>query len=119
TEELSFRINFLMILIVDCVFTLSALGATYVLFDHVQTLGSWNREQLLFFLSFMLIIDDFQGLVLSSNFWMLSMDLKAGNLDFTFLKPVHSFLPMFFRYLRPSSVISLAIDITLLIYFGL
>ncbi len=118
TEELSFRLNFFLLLVVDAIFTLSALGTTFILFDHIPALGNWNRDQLQFFLVFMLIIDDFQGLVLSSNFWMLSTDLKAGNLDFTFLKPVHSFLPMFFRYLRPSSVISLVIDIALLFYFA-
>ncbi len=118
TEELSFRLNFVLLLFVDIIFTLSALGTTFILFDHVPTLGNWNRDQLQFFLVFMLIIDDFQGLVLSSNFWMLSRDLKEGNLDFTFLKPVHSFLPMFFRNLRPSSLVALIIDITLLIYFA-
>lgn len=118
TEELTYRVNFFMILIVDVIFTLSTLGAVYVLFEHIQQLGPWNRDQLLLFFCFMLIVDDFQGLVLSSNFWMLSMDLKAGNLDFTFLKPVKSLFPMFFRYLRPSSLISLAVDIGLIVYFG-
>lgn len=118
TEELSFRLNFFLLLVVDAIFTLSALGTTFILFDHIPALGNWNRDQLQFFLVFMLIVDDFQGLVLSSNFWMLSTDLKAGNLDFTFLKPVHSFVPMFFRHLRPSSLISLIIDIILLFYFA-
>lgn len=118
SEELSFRMNFAMILFVDVFFTLSTLGSAYVLFEHIETLGPWNRDQLLLFLSFMLIVDDFQGLVLSSNFWMLSMDLKAGNLDFTFLKPIKSLFPMFFRYLRPSSIASLIVDGALVIYFG-
>ncbi len=119
TEELSFRLNFILLLIVDVIFTVSALGTTFILFDHIPSLGNWNRDQLQFFLVFMLIVDDFQGLVLSSNFWVLSRDLKQGNLDFTFLKPVHSFLPMFFRHLRPSSTVSLLIDFCLLIFFAL
>ena len=118
TEELSFRVNFVMLLIVDLIFTLSTLGAAIVLFQHVDTLGPWSKDQLLFFLCFMMLVDDFQGMVLSSNFWMLSLDLKMGNLDFTFLKPINSLFPMFFRYLRPSSIVSLTADIVLLIYFG-
>lgn len=118
TEELSFRINFIMLLIVDLIFTLSTIGAAFVLFEHVDTLGPWSRDQLLLFLAFMMLIDDFQGMVLSSNFWMLSLDLKMGNLDFTFLKPIKSLFPMFFRYLRPSSIISLTVDVILIGYFG-
>jgi ABC-2 type transport system permease protein len=119
TEELSFRLNFILLLFVDIIFLFSTLGATYVLFEHIDYLGPWNQNQLLFFLCFMLVVDDFQSLVLSSNFWMLSVDLKAGNLDFTFLKPIPSLFPMFFRYLRPSSALSTLVSLGLLIYFGI
>ncbi len=119
TEELTYRLNFIMLLIVDAVFLMTALGAAYVLFDHIETLGPWSLHQLLFFLCFMLVVDDFQGIVLSSNFWMLSMDLKAGNLDFTFLKPIPALFPMFFRYLRPSTIVSLCVGVALLIWYGM
>lgn len=119
TEELSFRLNFLMILVVDIIFLASTLGTAYVLFSHVETLGSWNQSQLLFFLCFMLVVDDFQALVLSSNFWQLSVELKAGNLDFTFLKPIPSLIPMFFRHIRPSSLLSVLASFILMIKYGL
>ncbi|MBH47198.1 MAG: hypothetical protein CME71_03405 [Halobacteriovorax sp.] len=118
-EALSFRLNFLMITIVDTFFLISTLGSAYVLFSHVETIGPWNRDQLLFFLCFMLAVDDFQNLFVTNNFWMLSSDLKEGNLDYVFLKPVKSLFPLFFKYLRIASLGSVVSTIILLIYFGL
>lgn len=118
SEAFSFRLNFVMITIVDTFFLASTLGAAYVLFDHVETIGPWNREQLLFFLCFMLAVDDWQNLLITNNFWMLSNDLKEGNLDYTFIKPVKSLFPLFFRYLRIASLSSVILTAVLLWWYG-
>ena len=108
-----------MITIVDTFFLISTLGSAYVLFSHVETIGPWNRDKLLFFLCFMLAVDDWQNLLVTNNFWMLSSDLKEGNLDYVFLKPVKSLFPLFFKYLRIASLGSVITTAVLLIYFGL
>lgn len=118
TEAFAFRLNFLMVVIVDIFFMASSLGATYVLFEHTTHLGPWTREHLLFFICFMLAIDDWQNLIITNNFWMLSADLREGNLDFTFLKPVKSLFPLFFRYLRIPSILSVLITGVALWWYG-
>lgn len=115
----SFRTSFILMVFMDIFFNLSTLFTVSIIFDHVELVGTWNRERLMFFTSFMLVIDCFHMLFLSSGFWRFSDDLKSGNLDYTILRPVSSIFTVFFRYFKPSSVPDFFITVGLLIYYGM
>lgn len=118
TEATSFRLNFLLLIIMDLFFYVSVLATVSFIFDHVETIGPWNRTQLMFFMSFMLVIDHLHMTFVSESFWMLSTHLKTGELDFTLLKPVNSIFTIFFRHVRPSSLCNIFVTWGLLIYYG-
>jgi ABC-2 type transport system permease protein len=118
SEALSFRTSFMLLIMMDIFFYFSVLFSVDFLFDHMQTIGPWTKYQLLFFISFMLNIDAIHMGVFSSNFWMLGFKIRTGELDFDLLKPTHSIFICFFRYLKPSSLITAPVAWAMLIYYG-
>jgi ABC-2 type transport system permease protein len=115
---MQFRTSFILLILMDLFFYASALLSVSFIFDHVQNIGPWNKNQLMFFISFMLGIDQLHMTFISRSFWEFSFNLKSGNLDFGFLKPVHSIFEIFFRYARPSSFLNIIVVWTLIIYYG-
>lgn len=118
-EAASFRLNFILLIVMDIVFYISALATVSFIYDHVSMIGPWSKEQLMFFVSFMLAVDHLHMIILSESFWMLSTDIRTGNLDYILLKPVHSIFIVFFRYFRASSLLNIFITWATLIYFGI
>ncbi|MBT3584648.1 MAG: hypothetical protein HN509_07060 [Halobacteriovoraceae bacterium] len=117
--EMSFRISFCLLVLMDLFFFLSILASVSFIYDHVQTIGPWNRDQLLFFSAFMLTIDNIHMGLVSTNFWMLSFAIRTGELDFTLIKPTHSLFTVFFRQIRPSSFVTLPVAWGILIHYGI
>ncbi|EQC45633.1 ABC transporter permease [Bacteriovorax sp. Seq25_V] len=119
SEATSFRTSFILMIFMDVFFNLSSLFTISIIYDHVSLVGNWNKDQLLFFTCFMLVVDCFHMLFLSHGFWRFSDDLKTGNLDYTLLRPVSSIFTVFFRHFKPSSIPDLFLTVGLLIYFGI
>ncbi len=118
SEALSFRTSFVLLILMDIFFYFSVLFSVDFLFDHTLKIGPWSKYQLLFFIAFMLNIDTVHMGVFSSNFWMLGFKIRTGELDFDLLKPTHSIFVAFFRYLKPSSMVTAPVAWGILIYYG-
>ena len=117
-EASSFRTSFFLIMIMDLVFYFVTLSSVSIIYDHVSTIGNWDKDQLLFFISFMLTMDHLHMVVVSENFWELSVKVRTGSLDFDLLRPMPSIFSVFFRYVRTSSLFITPIVWGMLIYFG-
>jgi ABC-2 type transport system permease protein len=118
TLAMSFRLNFFLLILMDLFFYFSSLATVSIIFDHVQTIGPWSKEQLMFFTSFMLCVDHLHMTLISESFWVFSRDLKNGNVDFILLRPIHSIFSVFFRHVRASSLCNIFIIWACLIYYG-
>lgn len=118
TEAMSYRLHFVLLIIMDLFFYFSVLATVSFIYDHVETIGPWNRAELMFFMSFMLVIDHLHMTLISESFWVLSRDLKSGGLDYILLKPVNTIYNVFFRYIRPASLCNIPVVWGLLIYYG-
>lgn len=118
TMAMSFRASFLLLIIMDLTFYFSAISSIEIIYNHVAVIGPWKREQLLFFITFMLAIDHLHMTFLSESFWELSLQLRTGQLDFVLLRPIHSLFGVFFRYFRPSSLLNIFVIWGALIYYG-
>ncbi len=115
---MSFRINFIFLIGMELIFYSTNLFTVDFIFDYVDTIGPWNRDQFLFFTAFMLTVDHMHMTFNSENFWWFSDDLKRGNLDFTLLKPISSIFTVFFRRMRPGTLPNIFTTWGLMIYFG-
>ena len=118
TEAMSFRTSFVLLILMDIFFYFSSLATVSFIYDHVETIGPWNRSQLMFFISFMLAVDHLHMTFISESFWMLARQIKTGDLDFILLRPLHSIFSVFFRHVRPSSLCNTPVAWGCLIYYG-
>lgn len=117
-EASSFRLNFFLLIVMDLTFYFTTIYSVDYIYDHIATIGGWRREQLLFFITFMLTIDNLHMGILSESFWMLSQHIKSGDLDYIILKPANTVFNVFFRYFRPSSLFYAPVSWGYLIYFA-
>lgn len=114
----SFRLHFVLLIVMDQLFYLSMLGSVDFIFDHVETIGAWRREQFMFFVAFMLAVDHLHMTFVSESFWDFSFDLRTGRLDFILLRPLNTLFSIFARLVRPATMVNFFIPWGLLIYFG-
>ncbi len=116
---MSFRIHFVLLIVMDLFFYISTLGSIHIIYNHVSMIGPWNREQLLFFVSVMLTIQQCHMTFVSENFWIFSSTIRTGALDFILLKPISALFSAFFRHIRPGSFINILIAWGTVIYYGM
>ena len=118
-EASSFRTSFILIMLMDLIFYFTTLSSVSFIYDHVSTIGPWSKNQLMFFIAFMLTMDHLHMTVISENFWELSVKIRTGTLDFDILRPLSSLFSVFLRYVRTSSMINTPLVWGMLIYFGI
>ena len=117
-EALSYRLHFVLMIIMDLIFYLSVLGAVDFLFIHLERIGSWGRTEFMFFMGFMIAVEHLHMTFISENFWMFSSDIRLGKLDFILLKPVNGIFVCFFRFMRPATLLNGIVPWGLLGYYG-
>jgi len=118
-EATSFRLHFFLLIFMDLFFYISTLATVDFIFDYVPMIGPWNRDQFLFFVSFMLAIDQLHMTFISEGFWSFSFELRTGHLDFHLLRPVGTIFSVFFRHIRAGSLLLIFVPWASLIWFGM
>lgn len=104
-KEMGFRLNFFLLILVDLSFYLMSIFSVHIIYEHTSVVGLWNEQELLFFVSFMLVVDQFHMALVSESFWRLSPAIRMGELDFILVKPISSLFQVFFRYIRPATTL--------------
>ena len=118
-ESMNFRLHFVLLILMDLLFYVSALASIHIIYNHVETIGVWDRGQLLFFVAFMLGINQLTMTFVSESYWRFPELIRSGDLDFILLKPIGAVFSVFFRYLRPGSMINMIFTWGVIIYYGL
>ncbi|OGH00963.1 MAG: hypothetical protein A2600_03710 [Candidatus Lambdaproteobacteria bacterium RIFOXYD1_FULL_56_27] len=119
SAAMSFRGHFVLLILMDLVFYYTHLVSIDILYDHIQTIGIWDRQQLLFFASVMLAINQISMTLVSENYWIFPLSIRTGELDFSLIKPVNAVFLSFFRIIRPGSLINVCFTGPAVVYFGL
>ena len=117
-QDLSFRTNFLLLSLMNICFMAVYFSTSFFIFNHVDQIGLWKKEEFLFFISFALLVDQIHFFMLSSNFWMFSDHIRSGDFDFVLLKPISSIFVTFFNRITISSVFTILVALSSVIYFG-
>jgi ABC-2 type transport system permease protein len=115
---LTYRIHFVLLVVMDLIFYLTILGSVSFLFEHLQRIGPWGRTEFMFFMAFMIAVEHLHMTFISENFWEFSYDIRMGRLDFILLKPVGALFIIFFRAMRPGTLINVFFPWGCLIYYG-
>lgn len=117
-EATSYRAHFVLLIIMDLLFYVSTIAGVSFIFDHVEAVGDWGRYDFLFFVSFMIAVDQLHMTLFSESFWEFSSDLRLGKLDFWLLRPAGTIFTVFFRFIRPGSFCLLPVPWFFLGWFG-
>jgi len=117
-EALTYRLHFVLLMAMDILFYLSVLGSVDFLFAHLDRIGPWGRTDFMFFMAFMLAVEHLHMTFVSENFWNFSYDIRMGQLDFILLKPVGALFVVFFRSMRPATLLNAVFPWYWLIHFG-
>jgi len=117
--ETSFRTSFILLVLMDTFFFFTSLSSLNIIFNHVDIIGHWNRDQFSFFLCFMLMLDNLHMMMFSQSFWELSFNIRTGALDYVILRPLNIIFNVFFRHFRVSSLFNTPLYLGFLIYFGI
>lgn len=115
---MSYRVHFVMLIVMDLLFYASLLGSVDFLFAHLSHIGPWQRPQFMFFMAFMIAVEHLHMTFVSENFWEFSYDVRMGRLDFILLKPVGGLFIIFFRSMRPGTLLNGLFPWFWLLYFG-
>ena len=117
--DLSFRANFILHSMMNICFMSIYFFSSFFIFNHVEHIGLWSKDEFLFFLAFALLLDQIHFLVLSFNFWIFSDEVRTGGFDFYLLKPSSSLFITFFNRLAIPGLFTIPVALGLFIYYGL
>lgn len=116
SQAMTYRTHFALLIIMDLIFYLVTISTVHFLYDHISLLGHWDRSTFLFFISFVLVLDQLHMTFIAESFWMFSFDIRKGLLDFILIKPIGTLFIIFFRYFRPATFLNIIVTGALLIY---
>ena len=75
--EMSFRSSFILIILMDLFFYITTLSTVSFIYEHVAMIGPWDRNQLMFFIAYALMLDNLHMILISENFWEFSYLLRT------------------------------------------
>ena len=119
SEELSFRLNFTLQSLMNISFIGMYFFTSLFIFNHIEHIGLWNKEEFLFFLSFALAVDQTHYLLFAANFWTFSADIRLGKLDFHLLSPAPSLFIILLRIVAVPGIPTILLTYSMVIYFGI
>ena len=118
SEELSFRANFTLQSLMNISFIGVAFLTSMFIFNHIEHIGLWNKEEFFLFLSFVFAVDQTHYLIFSMNFWGFSEDIRWGHLDFHLLKPSPSLFIILLRSVAVPGIFTVLLTYSMVIYFA-
>jgi ABC-2 type transport system permease protein len=97
-NELAYRINLLINVVLALVGLASSLAGLAVIFSHTTTLRGWTLNQTLLLVGVYTVVNGLLNVFVAPNLDQLGQSIRDGTLDFTLLKPASSqFLVSFQR----------------------
>ena len=119
SEELSFRLNFILQSLMNVSFIGVYFFTSVFIFNHIEHIGMWNEKEFLLFLSFALAVDQTHSILFSPNFWELGDSVRLGKLDFDLLKPFPSLFIVLLRRVAVPGIFTVFLTYSMVVYFGI
>jgi ABC-2 type transport system permease protein len=107
SKGFEFRFDFYMRIIMDLFYYAVAIAFYRVLFIHTPSLGGWNVDQAMVFVSGYLIVDAINMTLFTNNLWFLPSLINRGDLDYYLIRPVSSLFFVCMRDFAANSFVNL------------
>lgn len=89
-REMSFKVNFLLWIVVEMLWFAMQLVFINVLYLHTDSIGSWTKWQVVFLMGTSHFIQQLFQALFITNITALSENIRTGKLDFMLLLPVNT-----------------------------
>lgn len=109
-----FRLDFSFRIFMDLFFYAMNIIFFQVIYLHTKTLGGWNFDQILIFVTTFLLADAMAMTIYSNGCWWLPHYINRGDLDYYLTRPVSSLFFLTLREFAANSFINLLFAIGLL-----
>ena len=97
-NELAYRVNLLVSVVLTLVGMAGAVGGVLVVYNHTTSIRGWTLSETLALLGLFAIMSGLLNTFIAPNLDQFAEDIRKGTLDFTLMKPVNSqFLVSFQR----------------------
>jgi len=116
---MSFRLNFVLSVLFDVAAFATFYCTTDFLFLHISHIGTWKRENFLFFIFWLQSVNCVHAGIVAPNFWNLASEIRDGNLDFRLLRPLGSLFDIFTAVTRPITLLTWPFIMGFVIYYGI
>ncbi len=107
TRDMEFKANFIGMLFVDSVYYGSHFLFFSVIFNYVDSLLEFTKDDVTLFLIITFMMDTVYMLLIAENLGKLNRMIVKGDLDFVLMKPVNSQFFSSFRYVNSYAVVSI------------
>jgi ABC-2 type transport system permease protein len=116
---MSFRLNFVLSMLFDVAAFATFYYTTDFLFLHISHIGTWNRENFLFYIFWLQSVNAIHAAIVAPNFWNFAAEIRDGNLDFRLLRPLGSLFDVFTAMTRPVTLLTTPFILGFVIYYGI
>lgn len=116
---MSFRLNFVLSMLFDLAAFVTFYYTTDLLFLHVSHIGTWSRENFLFYIFWIQSVSCIHAAVIAPNFWNFAAEIRDGNLDFRLLRPLGSLFDVFTAMTRPVTLLTFPFIFGFVVYYGI
>lgn len=88
--DLEFRLNFILLVLAECVWYGTQLLLYEVIYNHTTLIGDWTLAEMRIFVFLALFVDSIYMILWDPNFSKFNDEVRKGNLDLLLTKPVNS-----------------------------
>jgi ABC-2 type transport system permease protein len=114
-NEMQYRINFVMQMVQSLLSIGTALAVQAVLFSHTDSLGGWERAELLAVIGVFTLVRGLLNMFVQPNMQRVVTEIREGKLDYALTKPADSQVLVSVRDVRFWQVTDVVVGVIVLI----
>jgi len=115
SRDMEYKMNFVFEIFIDAIYYGSLFFFFKIIFQFTNSLGEFDENAVIIFLTTMYIADSLYVFLLGGNVFSINENVKSGDLDFILLKPINSQFFISCRYVNTHAIISMFI-LTILLF---
>jgi ABC-2 type transport system permease protein len=116
SRAMQFRVDFFFRVFMDALWYGHYLVFFRVLYDHVDALGGWTRDEMRLFAGTLFVMDALQMTLFSNNLWHFPGTVNRGDLDYHLVRPVSTLYFVSLRDFAANSFLNLVIAVGILVW---
>jgi len=90
TQEMQYRLNFILVFVMDIVWYAVNIGFFEVIYMNTDNIAGYTRYEVFFFMTTIFVIDALDMMLFSSSLWVMNDLIRKGDFDLLLTKRLHA-----------------------------